>query len=89
MNDRVYCYPGTDVLINALGIHDSVILHEAERDITSRRLMQLQEKPIIGNFDYDHLKGIHYFLFHDIYSWAGGLERNEKWILRKPICFAM
>ena len=26
MNDRVYCYPGTDVLINTLGIHDSVIL---------------------------------------------------------------
>ncbi|WP_416178073.1 Fic/DOC family protein [Dialister sp.] len=71
MNDTVYCYPGTDVLKNKLGIHDIAILHEAERDITARRLMQLQNHPIAGNFDYAHLKAIHRFLFRDIYSWAG------------------
>lgn len=71
MNDTVYCYLDTNVLINKLNIHDSALLHDAERDITARRLMQLQKKPIVGNFDYDHLKQIHHFLFMDIYSWAG------------------
>lgn len=44
---------------------------DAERDITSRRLLQLYVHPIKGNFDYNHLKRIHRFLFQDIYSWAG------------------
>lgn len=71
MPDSIYCYPGTDVLINKLDIHDSDILHDAERELTARRLLQLQQDPIKGKFDYNHLKRIHKFLFHDLYPWAG------------------
>lgn len=42
MPDSIYCYPGTDVLINKLDIHDPDILHDAERDLTARRLLQLE-----------------------------------------------
>lgn len=71
MPDSIYCYPGTDVLINKLDIHDPDILHDAERDLTARRLLQLQQDPIKGKFDYNHLKRIHKFLFQDLYLWAG------------------
>lgn len=71
MSDTVYCYPETDVLINKLNIHNSERLRDAERDITSRRLLQLYQRPIKGNFDYAHLKKIHRFIFQDIYAWAG------------------
>lgn len=71
MPDSIYCYPGTDVLINKLDIHDPDILHDAERDLTARRLLQLEQEPIKGKFDYNHLKRIHKFLFQDLYLWAG------------------
>lgn len=71
LSDTVYCYPGTDVLRNKLDIRDSKVLHDAERDITARRLLQLYDSPIRGSFDYSHLKSIHRFIFQDIYEWAG------------------
>lgn len=71
MHDSVYCYPETDILINKLNIHDDSILQEAERELTSRRLVQLAEHPINGRFDYSHLKRIHRFIFQDVYAWAG------------------
>ena len=66
MPDSIYCYPGTDVLINKLDIHDPDILHDAERDLTARRLLQLEQEPIKGKFDYNHLKRIHKFLLNKI-----------------------
>lgn len=71
MHDSVYCYPETDILINKLNIHDDSILQEAERELTSRRLVQLADHPINGRFDYSHLKRIHRFIFQDVYAWAG------------------
>lgn len=71
MHDSVYCYPGTDILINNLNIHDDSILQEAERELTSRRLVQLADHPINGKFDFSHLKRIHRFIFQDVYAWAG------------------
>ena len=71
MHDSVYCYPETDILINKLNIHDDSILQEAERELTSRRLVQLAEHPINGRFDFSHLKRIHRFIFQDVYAWAG------------------
>lgn len=71
MPDLVYCYPGSDVLINKLGIHDQERLQNVERNITARRLLQLYDHPLKGNFGYNHLKRIHQFIFQDLYSWAG------------------
>ena len=50
MEDTIYCYPGTDVLVNKLDIHDADLLQNAERDLTARRLIQLQDHLIQGNF---------------------------------------
>lgn len=74
MTGGIYCYPGTDVLINKLDIKDPMLLMEKERQFTGFRLVQLEQDPIQGNFDLPHLQKIHKHLFQDIYSWAGQLR---------------
>ena len=69
-----YCYEGTDILINKLNITDDIDLFNAERELVSLRIYELNEKPIKGNFDFEHLKNIHRYLFQDIYRWAGDLR---------------
>lgn len=73
--DPVYCYPGTSILINKLGILDAEQLRKAEREITSLRTAQAAAEGIPGVFDSKHLKQIHAFLFSDIYDWAGHFRR--------------
>jgi cell filamentation protein len=72
-----YCYPGTDVLRNKQGITDETILTNAEREITSLRLLMIRDMQSMGRFDLDHLCSIHRFIFSDIYEWAGELRRGE------------
>lgn len=72
--DVKYCYPGTDVLINKLNIRDSQTLEVAERDLSFKRLQQLQKNPIKGSFDMKHLQSIHKHIFQDLYSWAGEIR---------------
>lgn len=71
MADNIYCYPNSNILVNKLGIHDLDLLNQAERLLSSRRLLQLQDHPISGSYDYQHLKNIHAYIFQDIYDWAG------------------
>lgn len=71
MADKIYCYPGTDILINRLNIKDKYDLFEAEKRLTFIRLQELQLSPMPGNFDFKHLKKIHGYIFQDIYDWAG------------------
>lgn len=71
MQDKVYCYPRSDVLINRLNITDPRALFEAEKELTYIRLKELQDNPIEGNFDFNHLKEIHRYIFQDLYDWAG------------------
>ena len=66
-----YCYPDSRVLKNKLNITDGERLQEAERRLTKYRAIELQNNPIIGRFDFTHLKMIHYYLFQDVYDWAG------------------
>ena len=66
-----YCYPDSDVLINKLNITNSKDLFDAELELTSIRLQELQENPLKGDFDFLHLKAIHKYIFQDIYEWAG------------------
>lgn len=72
--DKEYCYPNSDVLINKLNIktHDELIT--AEREITSLKIAVAKSQPIEGDFDLEHLKKIHKFIFENIYSWAGCLR---------------
>lgn len=69
--DKNYCYPESYVLRNKLNITDQEELNDAERAITSVKISQALIDRIEGNFDFEHLKQIHKFLFQDIYDWAG------------------
>ena len=73
--DKVYCYSGTDVLINKLNEHDPKLLSQYERMLTGARIIDLLKKPIAGEFNLNHLKKIHHYIFQDIYSWAGVLRK--------------
>lgn len=72
--DNVYCYPGSSVLKNKLNIYDKDRLCQAEIRLVAIRLYQLQESPIRGDFDFNHLCRIHRHIFQDIYSWAGEIR---------------
>lgn len=74
--NSIYCYPGSDVLINKLNIKDNQLLSEAERKIVLTKSYELRKNSQIGNFDLDHFLKIHEFLFEDIYPFAGKF-RNE------------
>ena len=74
MSDKIYCYPDSDVLINKLGIRDLDRLQMIERRLTMIRLAELIKHPIKGNFDLEHLQKIHYYIFQDIYEWAGKIR---------------
>lgn len=72
-----YCYPGTDILKNKLGIRDDEALTAAEREITSIKLLMLYNNPTNGIFNFEHLCAIHQCIFGDIYDWAGLIRRGE------------
>lgn len=72
--DKEYCYPNSNVLINKLNIKTHAELLAAEREITSLKIAMAKSQPIEGDFDLEHLKRIHKFIFEDIYSWAGCLR---------------
>lgn len=46
-------------------------LEKLEALSTGANLAWLQLHPIRGEFDFQHLKDIHYFIFQDVYDWAG------------------
>ena len=65
------CYPGTTCLINKLGIQDESVLAETEAAVVLGKASLLDQQPIQGEFDFDHYKCTHHFLFCDLYDWAG------------------
>jgi len=56
---------------NLLGASTLEELYGKEKTVTNSRMIMLKSYPIAGEFDYTHLKAIHYFLFGEVYSWAG------------------
>lgn len=89
----IYCYEGTDILINNLDIKDKKVLQQYEAKITAAKLLALRQKGIVGNFDSQHLNKIHTFLFEDIYPFAGkyrteniakGVFRFAEWEYIEP-----
>lgn len=64
-----YVYENSDVLINKLNICDKSELDSIERNVTAAKLMLIEN--VDGNFDFEHLKKMHRFIFGDIYEWAG------------------
>ncbi len=58
-------------------IRDREKLQQVERQLTMLRILELIDKPIYGNFDLQHLKQIHWYIFQDIYSWAGEIRKVD------------
>lgn len=77
MPDELYCYPGSSVLKNKIGIRDLERLHEMERKLTMLRILELLDKPVRGAFDLKHLQAIHAYIFQDVYDWAGELRKID------------
>lgn len=77
MPDELYCYPGSNVLKNKMGIRDMEQLHEMERKLTMLRILELLDKPVRGTFDLKHLQAVHAYIFQDVYDWAGELRKVD------------
>ena len=80
------CYEGTTCLKNKLGIHDENQLAQVEAAITLVRASELEQNPIIGDFDFAHYKAIHQYLFAELYDWAGQVRTVN--ISKKGTVFA-
>ena len=63
-----YCYPGTTVLRNRVGLRDQVQLDAFELDMTTQRA---SEPLPAGHLGVRHYMAVHRHLFGDVYSWAG------------------
>ena len=85
-NWNSYLYPNTNTLINKYGIQDNEILHEKDKEISFIKLVELYENPIKGEFDSEHLRKIHKFIFSELYDWAG--EYRTVYMAKKDTYFA-
>jgi len=64
------------VLFNLLGIADSKLLSVSESLLTSKRLEELNLKPIQIRSAYS-LLDIHRYIFQDVYGWAGETRKVD------------
>jgi len=72
LDERLYKYPGTDVLRNKLGIRDAEALDYTERMHVRRQIVKGCPS---GQFDLTYLQAIHRHLFQYIYEWAGEIRQ--------------
>jgi cell filamentation protein len=47
------------------------MLADVEALITTLNIAKLEVEPIVGNFDYKHYCDIHFFIYNELYDWAG------------------
>jgi len=66
-----YIDPQSGILRNKLSLTDQESLDRTEANAVSARSILFQLNPLKGNFDSEHLKAIHSYLFRDVYEWAG------------------
>jgi cell filamentation protein len=71
VEDDPYCYPGTTVLKNLLGLTKQAELDAFEAEITDQRA---REPLPAGRLSFTHYRAIHHHLFQDVYPWAGKLR---------------
>jgi cell filamentation protein len=62
------------ILVNKFRCETKDELDEQEKWFTTSRIIEITEKPIVGNFDLIHLQKIHAYIFQDVYAWAGELR---------------
>lgn len=68
------CYPDTSVLINKFNIIDEEKLSNIESLITTVKIAQLEKTPIAGCFDFKHYCDIHFFIYNELFDWAGKIR---------------
>lgn len=73
---NLYEYPN-GVLRNKFGITDAMQLQQIESTTVYLRLTEINNQPLPGQFDLDHLRAIHRYLFQDIYDWAGEIRQVD------------
>jgi cell filamentation protein len=66
--DDPYCYPGTTILKNKLGLKSQRELDAFESEMSFERST---ESLPAGKLSYSHYRAIHRHLFQDVYTWAG------------------
>lgn len=66
--DDPYCYPGTTVLKNKLGLRSQRELDAFESEMSFERSTDSLPS---GRLSYSHYRAIHRHLFQDVYAWAG------------------
>lgn len=66
-----YLYEKSHVLKNKLNIRTQEELDDAEADYVVYRLKDLAMNPMPGEYDTEHLLRMHYYIFQDLYEWAG------------------
>ncbi len=71
----LYCYPNSTVLVNLLNIQNENLLEEAETEFSLIRASEYL--PSFEQFDLNLLKAIHHHLFQDLYKWAGDIRRVD------------
>lgn len=72
----LYCYPGTDVLINLFDVRDEEKLKELEKVYSLLRLSELQIKKPADPLDVKAFLAIHRYLLQDVYPFAGELRQE-------------
>jgi len=56
---------------NRFGITDYSELQSVETSLSLKRAGELRDLGVTGKFDSEHLRGIHRYLFQDVFPWAG------------------
>lgn len=81
-----YTYKDTDILINKLDIKNEKKLKEYETKMVAVKLAILMKENKNKTFDEEHFKYIHYFLFCDVYDFAG--KYREENITKENFLFS-
>lgn len=82
--DDPYCYKGTQVLKNRLGLRDPEQLEAFELEMTALRA---REPLPAGKLDAAHYRKVHHHLFQDVYVWAGKDRQVRTSKGGNPFCF--
>jgi cell filamentation protein len=72
-----YAYRHTEVLRNHAHTVDPEKLTALDRRVTGAALHALDDNPIRGRFDLQHVAGIHAAIMGDLYPWAGEFRKCE------------
>lgn len=71
------CYENSTVLKNKFNLRDEKQLDLIERNITSMMIAQALVNVPFENVDFEFYKKLHYYVFSDIYDWAGKIRTVE------------